>query len=199
MEAGIGEFGRRMQDDLVDAVAWAVAQGIADPKRIAIYGWDYGGYAALEGLTATPNLFAAGVAASAPADWVAALEQMPPDWMHYAALFRAYLGDPADPEQRQTLRARSPLHRLDRVKRPLLVIQGARDVRGMTEQAQAVVASLRARGAEVELLEFPDEGHWIQNWQNNVRLYRALENFLGTHLGGRRSPLDALELWLGLQ
>jgi dipeptidyl aminopeptidase/acylaminoacyl peptidase len=199
MEAAIGEFGGRMQDDLLDAAAWAVAQGIADPKRIAIYGWDYGGYTVLEALTATPEVFAAGIAASAPADWVAALEQMPPYWARYAALYREYLGDPADPEQRKMLRARSPLQRLDQVARPLLVIQGDRDIRGMTEQADAVVAALRARGAAVDTLEFPDEGHWIQKWQNNVRLYRTLENFLATHLGGRRSPLDAIELWLGLE
>jgi dipeptidyl aminopeptidase/acylaminoacyl peptidase len=199
MEAAIGEFGGRMQDDLLDAVAWAVAQGIADPERVAIYGWDYGGYAVLEALTATPKLFAAGVAASAPADWVASLEQMPPYWMEYAARYHRYLGNPADPEQRETLRALSPVHRLDRVVRPLLVIQGARDIRGMTAQAEAVVAILRDSGRPVEFLGFPDEGHWIQNWQNNVRLYRALEDFLGAHLGGRRSPLDAIELWLGLQ
>jgi dipeptidyl aminopeptidase/acylaminoacyl peptidase len=199
MEAAIGESGGRVQDDLLDAVAWAVERGIADPARVAIYGWDYGGYAALHALTATPTAFAAGVAASAPADWVAALEQMPPYWRHYAARYTAYLGDPADPEQRKALRALSPIHRLDRVVRPLLVIQGARDIRGMTEQAHAVVAALRARQAPVEYLEFPDEGHWIQNWQNNVRLYRSLESFLGAHLGGRRSPLDAIELWLGLQ
>jgi dipeptidyl aminopeptidase/acylaminoacyl peptidase len=176
-----------------------VAQGIADPKRIAIYGWDYGGYAVLEALTATPKLFAAGVAASAPADWVASLEQMPPYWKEYAARYHAYLGDPADPEQRKKLRALSPIHRLDRVVRPLLVIQGGRDIRGMTEQADAVVAALEAADRPVEFLGFPDEGHWIQSWQNNVRLYRELENFLATHLGGRRSPLDAVELWLGLQ
>jgi dipeptidyl aminopeptidase/acylaminoacyl peptidase len=199
MQAAIGEFGGRMQDDLLDAAAWAVEQGIADARRIAIYGWDYGGYAVLEALTATPEVFAAGIAASAPADWVAALEQMPPYWTQYAALYRAYLGDPADPEQRETLRALSPIHRLERVLRPLLVIQGERDIRGMTEQADAVVAALRAREAPVDTLEFPDEGHWIQQWQNNVRLYRTLEGFLATHLGGRRTPLDAIELWLGLQ
>jgi dipeptidyl aminopeptidase/acylaminoacyl peptidase len=199
MEAAMGEFGGRMQDDLLDAVSWAVERGIADPKRIAIYGWDYGGYAVLEALTSTPELFAAGIAASAPADWVAALEQMPPSWTQHAALYRSYLGDPADPEQREALRALSPIHRLERVVRPLLVIQGALDARGMTEQADAVVAALRAREAPVEMLEFPDEGHWIQHWQNNVRLYRALEGFLASQLGGRRSPLDAIELWLGLQ
>jgi dipeptidyl aminopeptidase/acylaminoacyl peptidase len=199
MEAARGEFGGRMQDDLLDAVAWAVERRIADPERIAIYGWDYGGYAVLQALTATPKLFAAGVAASAPADWVAALEQMPPYWGEHAERYHTYLGDPADPEQRETLRALSPIHRLDRVVRPLLLIQGARDIRGMTEQAEAVLAALRARGAAVESLEFPDEGHWIQHWQNNVRLYRRLEGFLASHLGGRRSPLDAVELWLGLQ
>jgi dipeptidyl aminopeptidase/acylaminoacyl peptidase len=199
MEAAIGESGGRVQHDLLDAVAWAVESGIADPARVAIYGWDYGGYAVLQALTATPRAFAAGVAASAPADWVAALEQMPPYWREYAARFVAYLGDPADPGQREALRAISPLHRLDRVVRPLLVIAGARDIRGMTEQARAVVAALRAREAPVEYLEFPDEGHWIHDWRNNVRLYRSLESFLAAQLGGRRSPLDAIELWLGLQ
>jgi dipeptidyl aminopeptidase/acylaminoacyl peptidase len=153
----------------------------------------------LEALTTTPQVFAAGVAASAPADWVAALEQMPPYWGKYAALFRAYLGDPSDPEQRKALRALSPIHRLDRVVRPLLVIQGERDIRGMTDQADAVVAALRAREAPVESLKFPDEGHWIQRWQDNVRLYRTLERFFADHLDGRSSPLDAIELWLGLE
>lgn len=83
--------------------------------------------------------------------------------------------------------------------RPLLVVQGDRDIRGMTEQARAVVEALRSRDAEVELLEPPDEGHWIERWQSNVRLYRAIEGFLGQHLGGRVGPLDAVELWLGLQ
>jgi dipeptidyl aminopeptidase/acylaminoacyl peptidase len=199
MQAALGEFGGRVQDDLRDAADWAVAQGIADPARIAIYGWDFGGFAVLHALTATPERFAAGIAASAPADWVAALEQMPPYWQEHAALYTTYLGDPSDPEQREALRAISPLYRLDRVVRPLLVIFGARDIRGMTEQSAAVVAALRARGAPVEQLEFPDEGHWIQSWQNNVRLYRRLEDFLGAHLGGRRTPLDAIELWLGLE
>ena len=115
------------------------------------------------------------------------------------ARYRTYLGDPSDPAQREVLRARSPIHRLDQIARPLLVVQGVNDIRGMREQADAVVEALRARKAPVEYLRFPDEGHWIQNWQNNVRLYRNLENFFGAHLGGRVSPLDAVELWLGLQ
>ncbi|MGI9592311.1 MAG: alpha/beta fold hydrolase [Myxococcota bacterium] len=199
MEAAIGEFGGRMQEDLLDALAWAVEQGVADPARIAIYGWDYGGYTVLEALTATPNVFAAGAAASATADWVAALEKMPPYWGLHAARYYSYLGDPSDPKQRGVLRARSPIHRLDQIVRPLLVIQGTNDIRGMTEQAQAVVAALRARDAEVRLLELQGEGHWIQRWQSNVRLYRTLETFLAKHLGGRVSPVGAVELWLGLQ
>ncbi len=197
MEAGIGEFGGKMLTDLEDAVAWAVARGVADPKRVAIYGWDYGGYAALEGLARTPALYAAGVAASAPSDWVAALESLPPYWR--ATYYHHYFGDPADPEQRAVLASRSPIHRAEQIEGPLLLVQGGRDARGMRAQADALVTALDAHGAEVEYLTFPDEGHWLQRWQSHVRFYRALENFLGAHLGGRVSPPDAVEVWLGLQ
>lgn len=199
MEAGIGEFGGKMQDDLVDAVAWATGKGIADPKRVAIYGWDYGGYAALEGLISTPTLFAAGVAGAPPTDWNVALENLPPYERSDRALYHAFLGDPARPDDRAVLRDRSPIHRVDKIQRPLLLTQGGNDSRGLTPQAEAVVGALRKRDVPVQYLFLPDEGRWIQRWQNNVRFYRMLENFLGQHVGGRVSPYHPVEVWLGLR
>ena len=199
MERGIGEFGRKMQHDLEDAVAWSVRRGIADAKRVAIYGWDYGGYAALEGLIQAPTLFAAGVAGSAPVDWTLALENLPPYDRPDLARYRTFLGDPRKPDDRAVLRDRSPIHRVDRIVRPLMLANGGNDVRGLTQETENVVAMLRQRDVPVEHLFIPNEGRWIQRWQSNVRFHRTLENFLGRHLGGRISPYHPVEIWQGLR
>lgn len=199
MEAGFGEVGGSMQDDLLDAVAWATAQGIADPKRVAIYGWGYGGYAALAGLTFTPDTFAAGISGAGVADWVDALKNLPPYWHHTETLYRAFVGDPDDPAQLARLRAISPLFHTERIQSPVLVVSGANDARGLQAQSENFVEALEQRGDEVQHLVFPDEGRWLQKWQNRVRFHRALESFLASHLGGRLSSYDSVELWIELQ
>ncbi|BBG02671.1 MULTISPECIES: S9 family peptidase [Pseudonocardia] len=194
LTAAVGEYGRAMQDDLIDAVDWAVAQGYADPARIGISGVSYGGYAVLRAITVTPDLFAAAVDYVGVSDLVAALRALPPFTRRYNAnSWYRYLGDPDVPEQEAELTARSPITMVDRIRTPLLVAQGANDVRVPQAQSDRIVASLRERGVPVEYLLAEDEGHGFENEGNRLRLYRAIERHLAEHLGGRctAQPKDA--------
>ncbi|MEV1290773.1 S9 family peptidase [Pseudonocardia sp. NPDC049635] len=184
--AAIGEFARAMHDDLIDAVDWAVAEGYADPARIGIYGASYGGYAALLGATLTPDRFAAVVDYVGVSDLVNFLRTLPPftrpftvnNWYRYA-------GDPEVEEQAADLRDRSPITMVDRIRSPLLVAQGANDVRVVQAESDNIVASLRERGVPVEYLLVEDEGHGFANPENRLLLHRAIERHFAAHLGGR--------------
>ena len=185
LTAAIGEFARAMHDDLVDAVDWAVARGYADPHRLAI-GGSYGGYAALVGVTCTPEKFAAAVDYVGISDLANFLATLPPfvranmtnNWIRY-------VGDPDDPEQLAEMRRRSPITMVDRIRTPLLVAQGANDVRVVQAESDNIVAPLRERGVPVEYLLAEDEGHGFDNPENQVMLHRAIERHLAAHLGGR--------------
>ncbi|MEJ2861743.1 S9 family peptidase [Actinomycetospora flava] len=186
MQAAIGEFAGAMHDDLVDAVTWAVEQGYADPARVAISGGSYGGYAALVGVTFTPHLFAAAVDYVGVSDVVNLVRSFPPFVRRELVNnFHRYVGDPDVPEQEADMRARSPIHRVDAIRTPLLVAQGANDVRVTRDQSDTVVASLRERGVDVEYLVKDNEGHGFLNPENQIDLHRATERFLARHLGGR--------------
>jgi acetyl esterase/lipase len=186
--AAIGEFARAMHDDLIDATAWAVDRGYADPDRIGVYGGSYGGYAALIGVTVTPGHFAAAVDYVGVSDLATFLRTLPPfGRAYFAANWYRYVGNPADPAQEADMRARSPITMVDRIRTPLLVAQGANDVRVPQEQSDTIVASLRSRGVPVEYLVAEDEGHGFDNPGNRIRLYRAIERHFAEHLGGRRA------------
>ncbi|AOS63962.1 S9 family peptidase [Actinoalloteichus hymeniacidonis] len=186
--AAAGEFAGRMHDDLIDAADWAVAQGYADPARIAIFGGSYGGYATLVGVTVTPDYFAAAVDYVGMSNLANLMRTFPPfvrphmanNWFHY-------VGDPADQAQEADMLARSPITMVDRIRTPLLVVHGANDVRVVPAEADNIVASLRDRGIPVEYLLAEDEGHGFQNPENLIRMYRAIEAHFAEHLGGRRN------------
>jgi dipeptidyl aminopeptidase/acylaminoacyl peptidase len=189
--AAIGEFGRAMHDDLIDAVDWAVAHRYADPDRIGIYGGSYGGYAALVGITVTPDRFAAAVDYVGVSDLANFLRTLPPFTRAYNVNnWYRYLGDPEIPEQEADMRARSPITMVERIRTPLLVAQGANDVRVVQAESDNIVASLRARGVPVEYLLAEDEGHGFANPENRMRLNRAVERHFAEHLGGRRTEED---------
>ncbi len=184
--AAIGEFAGAMHDDLVDAVDWAVGQGYADPDRVGIYGGSYGGYAALVGVTVTPDLFAAAVDYVGISDLANFLRTLPEFLRpHFVNNWYRYVGDPDDPEQEADMLARSPITMVDRIRTPLLVAQGANDVRVVQAESDNIVASLRERGVPVEYLLAEDEGHGFENTENRHRLYRAIEQHFARHLGGR--------------
>jgi dipeptidyl aminopeptidase/acylaminoacyl peptidase len=186
MHAAEGEFAGRMHDDLIDGVRWAVDQGIADPARVAIYGASYGGYAALVGATFTPEVFAAAVSYVGPSSLVTLVRSFPAYWRPFLeSWWYRFLGNPDDPAQLADLEARSPLNFVDRIRAPLLVIQGANDPRVTKSESDQIVAALRARSVAVEYIVKDDEGHGFVKPENRMDAYRAIERFLAAHLGGR--------------
>jgi dipeptidyl aminopeptidase/acylaminoacyl peptidase len=180
------EFAGKMHDDLIDAVEWLVAEGIADRGRVGIYGGSYGGYAALVGASFTPGVFAAAVSMVGPSSLVTLVRSFPPYWRPLlASTWFRYVGDPEDPEQLADLEARSPLNRVDDITAPLLVIQGANDPRVTKAESDQIVEALRARGVAVEYLVKDDEGHGFVKPENRMEAYAAIERFFARHLGGR--------------
>ncbi|MGN9814754.1 S9 family peptidase [Streptomyces sp. SD11] len=187
--AAIGEFAGRMHDDLIDGVRWAVDQGYADPDRVAVMGGSYGGYAALVGITFTPDVFAAAVDVVGVSD-LANFMRSQPDFVKPMLVHNwyAYVGDPADPEQEADMLARSPITHIDRVRTPLMVVHGANDARVVLAESDRLVEALRARDVPVDYIVMEDEGHAIENPENVIALYTAAERFLAEHLRFETEP-----------
>ncbi len=188
LNAGNRQWGARMHDDLVDAVQWAVARGVADPERVAIYGGSYGGYAALAGATFTPDLFRCAVDIVGPSNLITFLETIPPYWSTFLAMMHERVGNPET--DAEFLRSRSPLTHVDRIRIPLLIAQGANDPRVKQAESEQIVAALSAKAIPHEYLLFPDEGHGFAKPENRIKFYAAAEQFLARHLGGRAEPAD---------
>jgi dipeptidyl aminopeptidase/acylaminoacyl peptidase len=193
LHAAENEFSGKMHDDLIDAVEWAVKEGYADADRVAIYGGSYGGYATLVGLSFTPDVFACGVDYVGPSSLVTLIRSFPPYWRPFleGTWFR-YVGDPGTAEEpnrevEAQLLERSPISRVDRITKPLMVVQGANDPRVTKIESDNIVEALRDRGVEIEYLVKDDEGHGFVNPENRLDLYRAMERFFAEHLGGRSS------------
>lgn len=185
-----GQWGAAMHDDLIDAVGWAIREGIADPARVAIMGASYGGYAALTGLTLTPEVFACAVDQVGPSNLVTLLETIPPYWESFRSMLVAHVGgDPATEEGRAFLWSRSPLSRVDAIRRPLLIAQGANDARVKRAESDRIFTAMRERGLPATYLLFPDEGHWLSRPENRLAFYAVAEQFLARHLGGRAEPI----------
>ena len=180
LHAGDREWGAKMQDDLTDAVKWAVASGAADPKRVAIYGGSYGGYAALAGAAFTPGLYRCAVDVVGPSNLITLNRSIPPYWEPMKRVFDLRVGD-VDKEP-EFLQSRSPLFHADRIEIPLLIAQGANDPRVKVAESEQIVSVLRAKGKPVEYLLFPDEGHGFAKPANRLKFYAAAEEFLSRHL-----------------
>ncbi|HVE47695.1 MAG TPA: S9 family peptidase [Acidimicrobiales bacterium] len=190
VNAGDREWAGRMHDDLVDAVEWVVDQGYADPARVGIFGGSYGGYAALVGATFTPDVFACAVDIVGPSSLQTLIESIPPYWAPLVAQFHTRVGNPeTEPE---LLWSRSPLSRVDDIRIPLLIAQGANDPRVKQAESEQIVAALREKGIDHEYLLFEDEGHGFAKPENRLRFFAAAESFLARHLGGRcETPTSA--------
>jgi dipeptidyl aminopeptidase/acylaminoacyl peptidase len=189
LNAGNREWAGRMHDDLLDAVNWAVAQQIADPKKVAIMGGSYGGYATLVGLTFTPDVFAAGVDIVGPSNLTTLLNTIPPYWKPQIELFATRVGDNRTEEGRKFLDSRSPLGRVDQISKPLLIGQGANDPRVKQAESDQIVKAMQSKNIPVTYALFPDEGHGFARPENNIAFMAIAESFLATHLGGRSEPV----------
>jgi dipeptidyl aminopeptidase/acylaminoacyl peptidase len=185
LDAGNQQWGDKMQDDITWGVKHLIAEGIADPKRVGIMGGSYGGYATLAGLAFTPDLYAAGVSIVGPSNLITLLESIPPYWEAARMLFHKRMGDPSTPEGRAQLERQSPLNSADKIRAPLLVIQGANDPRVKQHESDQIVVALRDRGFPVEYLVAPDEGHGLARPVNSMAAFAATERFLAKHLDGR--------------
>ncbi len=185
IDSGNKQWGDKMQDDVTWGAKYLIAQGIADPKRIGIMGGSYGGYATLAGVAFTPDVYAAGVSIVGPSNLITLLESIPPYWEQIRKLFYERMGDPNTPEGKAQLLRQSPLSAADKIKTPLLVIQGANDPRVTKRESDQIVIALRDRGFPVEYMVAPDEGHGFARPVNNMAMFALAEKFLAKYLGGR--------------
>jgi dipeptidyl aminopeptidase/acylaminoacyl peptidase len=191
LHAGDKEWGGKMQDDLTDAVQWAIKKGIADPKRVAIMGGSYGGYATLAGLTFTPDLYACGVDIVGPSNAKTLLEATPPYWSTMRKMLYLRIG-PVDTDDAFNRRM-SPYFHADAIKAPVIIGQGANDPRVNIRESTQMVEAMRAKGLPVEYVVYQDEGHGFARPENRLDFYGRAEQFLARHIGGRAEPFGPIQ------
>ncbi len=191
ISSGDLEWGRKMHDDLLDAVDWAVKNGVTTRDKVAIMGGSYGGYATLAGMAFTPTTFACGVDIVGPSNLFTLLQTIPPYWEAVKQQFYKRMGDPTTEEGKALLTERSPLHFADKISRPLLIGQGANDPRVNVRESDQIVAAMNSKNIPVTYVVFPDEGHGFARPVNNIAFQSIAENFLGQCLGGRAEPIGA--------
>ena len=182
-ESSFKQWGRAMQDDVTDGVKWAITEGIADPKRVGIYGGSYGGYATLAGLAFTPDLYACGVDYVGVSNLLTFMNSIPPYWEQYRTMLYEMVGHPE--KEKEKLRAASPVYHVDKIKAPLFIAQGANDPRVVKSESDQMVEALKKRGIDAPYMVKDNEGHGFHNEENRFDFYRAMETFLAKHLGGR--------------
>lgn len=194
LNAGNRQWAAAMHDDLLDAVQWAVDQNIADKDKIAIFGGSYGGYAALVGVTFTPDVFACGVSVVGPSNIITLLNTIPAYWGPLIEVFKTRVGDHTTEEGRKFLDSRSPLNFIERITRPLLIGQGANDPRVKQSESDQIVSAMQRKNIPVSYILFPDEGHGFARPENRTAFNAVTEAFLSKHLGGRFEPFgDSLK------
>lgn len=180
MEAGFGEWGRNMQNDITDGANWLVKQGIADPNKIGIYGFSFGGFCALAGAAFTPNLYQCAASLSGIADVINFLNTIPPYWLPFREMLNEMVGDPE--KDKEKLVKYSPYYNVDSIKIPLLIAQGVNDDRVDASMVTSMVQKLKKNSVPVDYILKDNEGHYFRNEENRVEFYQALEKFLQKHL-----------------
>jgi dipeptidyl aminopeptidase/acylaminoacyl peptidase len=185
------QWGRAMQDDLVDAVKWAIGEGIADARRVAIVGWSYGGFAALAGATFTPDLFRCSIDGVGVANLITWVKNIPPYWQPYIGVIKRRVGDLDDPKDRELMTKASPLFAADRIKIPMLIGQGANDPRVPPRESEQIVAAIEKNHGRVTYVLYSDEGHGFQRPENALDFFGRAESFLADILGGRLEKMTA--------
>jgi dipeptidyl aminopeptidase/acylaminoacyl peptidase len=187
LNAGNGQWGvGTMQHDLTDAVKWAIAKGIADPKKVCIFGGSYGGYATLAGLTFTPDLYTCGVDIVGPSNIRTLFQAIPPYWEPFKKEFILRVGDV---EKDEVLNQKiSPLFHADKVRVPLIIAQGANDPRVNIREATQMVEAMRAKKLPVTYIVYTDEGHGFARPNSRLDFYGRVDEFLAKYLGGRSEP-----------
>lgn len=189
VNAGNMEWGRKMHQDIIDAVNWTIEHKIADPKKIAIVGGSYGGYETLVGLTFTPKVFCCGVSIVGPSNLYTLIQTIPPYWKPDIALFKKRVGNIDTIAGRNFLKSRSPLTFVSRIIKPLLILQGENDPRVKKSEAEQIVNSMKAKNIPVIYVLFHDEGHGFVRQENQLASNAFIEEFLAKNLGNRFEPI----------
>lgn len=185
LNAGNQKWGEEMQEDLTYGAKYLIDQGIVDENKVAIFGGSYGGYATLAGLTFTPDVYACGVSVVGPSNLLTLLESIPAYWEPIKKMFYERMGDPNTVEGTAQLKKQSPLFSANKIKAPLMVVQGANDPRVKQAESDQIVIACRELGLPVEYLVAPDEGHGFRRPVNNMAFVSSMEKFFAKHLGGR--------------
>jgi dipeptidyl aminopeptidase/acylaminoacyl peptidase len=180
LNAGNREWGAKMQNDITDARAWVIEQGFADPNRTCIYGGSYGGYAALAGATFTPDLYRCALSMCGISNLKTWIQSFPPYWVPMLSMIKQRVGDLETEED--FLWSRSPLSKVDEIRIPMLIAQGANDPRVTQAEAEQIVEAMKAKGIDHEYLLFSDEGHGFVKPENRLKFYEVAEAFLAAHL-----------------
>jgi acylaminoacyl-peptidase len=187
--AGEKQHAAKMHDDLIDMVDWAIGEGIARRDKVAIFGMSYGGLAAFVAATFTPEVFCCSVPVVGITNLQTLLESLPPYWAGFAEyMYRSY-GDPRTPEGRALLAERSPIHKVDRISKPMLIFHGVNDVRCKIAESDTIVAAMQGKGIPVTYVVYPDEGHGFQKPPNRLSYIAIAEAFFAHHLGGACEPV----------
>jgi dipeptidyl aminopeptidase/acylaminoacyl peptidase len=190
LHAGDRQWGLKMHDDLIDAANWAVKQGYADPKKIAIMGGSYGGYATLAGLTFTPDAFACGVDIVGPSNLKTLIASIPPYWKPIRSMFDSRMGNVDDPKDAELIRNASPLFKANQIRKPLLIGQGANDPRVNKAESEQIVDAIAKNKGSVTYVLYTDEGHGFARPENSIDFNARAESFLAQCLGGRFEPMQ---------
>ncbi|MES2766259.1 MAG: S9 family peptidase [Bacteroidota bacterium] len=179
-EASFKQWGKAMQDDVTDGVNYLIEQGIADPKRVGIYGGSYGGYCTLAGLAFTPELYVCGVDYVGVSNLFTFMKTIPPYWKPFLDMMYEMVGNPET--DTELLKSASPVFHVDKIKAPLFIAQGAKDPRVNVDESDQMVKALREHGVEVPYMVKENEGHGFHNEENRFEFYEAMEKFLEEHL-----------------
>ena len=180
MQAGFKQWGLKMQDDITDGVNWLIEQGIADKDRIAIFGWSFGGYTTLAGITFTPDLYACGIDLWGMSNYFTFYNSFPPQWKPYMGEINRRWGDAvADSLQ---MYQTSPVFHVENIKAPLLIAQSSNDRRVKLEQSEQMVEELKKQNKEYEYVLLQGEGHALTNEKKIIELMTRIESFLTKHM-----------------
>ena len=194
LNAGNKQWGLKMHDDLIDAVNWAVKEGIADSNKIGIMGGSYGGYCALAAVTFTPDVFACSVDIVGPSNLKTLINTIPPYWKTIRSMLDVRVGKVDDPKEADLVNKASPLGFSNRIVRPLLLGQGANDPRVKQAESEQIVSAIEQNGGSVTYVLYPDEGHGFARPENRTDFNARAEAFLGTYLGGRVEPMNGAKI-----
>jgi dipeptidyl aminopeptidase/acylaminoacyl peptidase len=180
MQAGFKQWGLKMQDDITDGVNWLIDQGIADKDRIAIFGWSYGGYAALAGITFTPDLYACGIDFWGISNYFTFYNSFPPQWKQYLGEINRRWGDGVSDslQMYQT----SPVFHVENIKAPVFIGQSANDRRVVFQHSEQMVEELKKYNKEYEYVLVKGEGHALTNEKKIIELMKRVEAFLSKYM-----------------